>query len=524
MPKFRDVTKVDIRYPLLEPFAYARIKWNPVEKKLVYTVIEPELKKSEKSTLEKVSKLLTEMIDAKITVMDRNKAIQYLHDKMAAVMDEANLKIPLETYVKIMYFMIRNFVGLDEIEPLLHDPYLEDVGCSGIGTPVYVVHRRFGSIETGVVYNDPEYLNNFVIKLSERCGKYISYAKPLLGGTLPDGSRIQASLSKDVTTKGPTFSIRKFRKNPFSPTDLISLKTSDPQTLAYLWFMVEHAASMMVCGGVATGKTTFLNALSMFIPQEKKIISIEDVREINIPHPNWIPATERIGFGIPEIGGKRYGEVTMFDLLKESFRMKPDYTIVGEIRGEESYVLFQGMASGSPAMGTMHAGSVEDMIKRLQTPPIELSPSLIEALDIVVVMTNAEEKGKSARRVKEIVEIESVDMETGKFNGVKTFRWMPANDSFKNDSAKSPMLSRISTDRGLSFPRIREDIRDRTKVLEWMKKFSIVQFEDVCAVIDLYYKDKPNVMRWVERGTPPKKMIRKATDLWESATGLKEVK
>ena len=523
LPHFKDITKVNVKYPLLEPFAYAHIKWVPEEKKLVYNLIEPQLTSKEQTMLKKIEETLKEMIDVKVTKFEESKAVDYLQEKIKTVLEETELAPSKNSFVKIMYYIIRDFIGLNEIEPLIKDPYIEDLGVSGLNTPVYIVHRRFGSLETNIIYKDLDYLNNFVIKLSERCGRYVSYAKPLLDGTLPDGSRVQATLAKDVTTKGPTFSIRKFRRNPFSPVDMLDLGTASSEMLAYLWFLIEHSASAIVCGGVSTGKTTFLNTLCMFIPPEEKIVSIEDVREINIPHENWIPATARVGFGIPEVTGKRYGEVTLFDLLKESFRMKPDYTIVGEVRGKEAYVMFQGMASGNPSLGTIHAGSVEDMIKRLQTPPIELSPSLIEALDLVIVMVNAKEKGKSARRVKEVVEIQSVNPKTGKPMTIKTFTWIPSVDEFKDDSVKSQLLRRISFEKGIPYHRVQQELENRRLVIEWMKRYEIVQFDEVCKLINLYYKDPKTIMEWVSKGLPPYKTKAKefVAKLWESSTGLK---
>lgn len=523
LPRFRDLTKVDVKYPLLEPFAYAHVKWLPEEKKLFYNIEEPELTPKEKETLKKIEAALTEIIDVKITKFEESKATEYLQKKITKVMENMGISPPKKSFIKMMYYIIRDFIGLNEIEPLMKDPYIEDLGCPGLNNAVYLVHRKLGSLETSIIYKDLDYLNNFVIKLSERCGRYISYAKPLLDGTLPDGSRVQATLAKDVTTKGPTFSIRKFRRNPFSPVDMLNLKTSSPDMLAYLWFLVEHSASMIVCGGVSTGKTCFLNSISMFIPPEEKIVSIEDVRELNIPHINWIPATSRVGFGIPEVSGRRYGEVTLFDLLKESFRMKPDYTIVGEVRGKEAYVMFQGMASGNPSLGTMHAGSVEDMIKRLQTPPIELSPSLIEALDVIVVLVNAKEKGKSARRAKDIVEIQSVDPSTGKPHTIKTFSWIPSVDEYKNDTSKSQLLRRISFESGIPYPKILEELENRKKIIEWMKRYNVVQYDEVCKLINLYYKDPKTLMGWVNQGLPPYKTKTKEaiSRLWESSTGLK---
>ena len=513
LPRLKNPSRIDLKYPLLEPFVSVHVKWDQKEKQLVYSVLEPRLSQEEEKTLDKLKEHLTELIDTKIS--EEIDPMAQLEGKLKGMMEELKMNLDSESYFKILYFIFRDLVGMNEIEPLLHDPYIEDIGCTGMETEIYVTHRKFGTLKTNINFTDFERLTDFVIKLSERCGRYISYAMPLLDGTLPDGSRVQASLAKDVTTKGPTFSIRRFRRNPFSPVDLINMGTASPELMAYLWFLIEYDASVLVTGGVSTGKTTMLNSISMFIVPEKKIVSIEDVRELNIPHENWIPATSRAGFGVPEGEGKRYGEVDLFDLLKESFRMKPDYVIVGEVRGKEAYVLFQGMASGNPSLGTIHSGSVEDMVKRLQTPPIELSPSLIESLDVVIVMVNAREKGKAARRVKDVVEIESADAD--KVHTSKIFAWIPVDDIYRNMSSQSLLIRKICFERGISYEKAISELERRKRILEWLRKFGICQFEEVCSFINLYHKDPETVLNWVEKGQPPYKMAAKEM---ESATGL----
>jgi flagellar protein FlaI len=295
-----------------------------------------------------------------------------------------------------------------------------------------------------------------------------------------------------VTTKGPTFSIRKFGKEPFSPTQMITFGTASPALLAYLWYCIQNGSSILICGGVAAGKTSFLNAISLFIPPEYKIVSIEDTRELNLPHENWIPAQVRVGFGARLVTGRRYGEVTMFDLLKESFRQNPDYVVVGEVRGEEAYVMFQGMASGNPSMGTIHAGGTEDVVKRLQSPPIELSPALIETLDLVIMMVHAREKGKADRRVQTIEEIVSVEKDRAVTN--KVWSWVPATDTFEFRGGEET-LRKISEAKGIPLENIKEELEKRAKVLEWATRTGIKNWRDVAKLISEYYRNPAAVWR-----------------------------
>ena len=352
-------------YPLLRPYAYANIRYDNKENTLIYDVIEPRLNEREQFMLNKLHEGLIQIIDVSLgDIKERDKVLNFLEKSVNRLLDEYNFKLTEKEYVKVMYFIFRDLVGLNKIEALMSDPYIEDIGCDGVGIPVYVVHQKFGSVKTNIVYSDIKELREFVTKLAERCDRYISYADPLLDGTLPDGARVQASLASDVTTRGPTYSIRKFKEEPLSPVDMIRLNTASAEMLAYLWFLVENGINILITGGVATGKTSLLNSLAFFILPEAKIVSIEDTRELNLPHENWIPGVARVGFT-----GTGVGEVTMFELLRESFRQNPDYLIVGEIRGKEAYVMFQGMASGHPSISTMHAGGVEDLMKRLQTKP-----------------------------------------------------------------------------------------------------------------------------------------------------------
>jgi len=258
------------------------------------------------------------------------------------------------------------------------------------------------------------------------------------------------------------------------------LKTSSSEMLAYLWFIVENDSNILISGGVSTGKTSLLNSISLFIPGESKIVSIEDTRELNLPHENWIPGVARSGFT-----GGGVGEVSMFELLRESFRQNPDYLIVGEIRGKEAYVMFQGMASGHPSLSTIHAGSVDDLMKRLQTKPISLSPGLLESLDAVLIMSHAREKGKSARRIKEVDEIESIDPDSGIPRIIKTFVWMPHEDVYEY-RGNSWILNKISREKGITFNNIIKDIARRKKLLDWLHDHNIAGLDEVTNYIKLY--------------------------------------
>jgi len=480
------------RYPLIEPYAYAVIRTDILKNTTTYSVVEPLLNEQEQYILNKIKQGLIQTISVSLTAVRHEKELMnFLEENVQNLLNEYGFCLTPEQYLKIMYYLYRNFVGLNEIEPIMHDPYIEDLGVDGINIPIYVLHQRFGSLKTNIVYKNIEELREFVVKLAERCDRYISYAEPLLDGTLPDGTRVQATLAQDVTTKGPTFSIRKFREEPFTPTDMISLKTASAELLAYLWYAIEARSNLLICGGTGTGKTSFLNTISLFVPVESKIVSIEDTRELSLPHEHWIPGVVRTGFT-----GTKVGEVTMFDLLKESFRQNPDYLIVGEVRGEEAYVMFQGMASGHPSFSTIHAASLDDVIKRLESPPIGLSPSLIETLDLVIIMIHAREYGKSARRVKEVMEIQNVDKETGKVNAIKSFSWVPVNDQIEY-KGYSWLLNEISSKKGIPITEIQREITQRKRVLNWMAERKLKNLKDITKYIAMYQRDKNKLLKMI---------------------------
>ena len=486
--------QIDVRYPLLAPYAYAHLKWDEGSRSLVYTLEEPQLEIREKKVLNLLEDGIKELLNISYLSTSKGETIiEYLEKNIKALLTELRIKLTKESYQKIMYYIYRDFVGLGKIEPLMNDYYIEDIECNGSGSPIYIVHRAYRNIRTNVVYEDPKELSNFVEKLAQKTGQYISYATPLLNGALPDGSRVNATFTEDISSKGPTFTIRKFTRTPWTPTQLMQLKSISPEILAYLWILIEHKQNIMVIGGTGSGKTTALNALTFFIQPEARIVSIEDTRELNLEHSNWLPSVAREGVGLSNLVGQKYGEVTLFNLLKESFRQNPDYVIVGEVRGKEAYVLFQGMASGHPSFGTMHADSVDTMIKRLETPPISLSSSLVETMDVVLIMSHVKIKGKSSRRLREVVEVISVD-DKGKSETNTPFMWDPTKDIFVA-SAQSHVFQSIMRDSGVSYEYLQSEFEKRTKLMKGLYEREVFEFHKVQQIINDYYKNPEKVLQ-----------------------------
>ena len=487
--KTKDKTKVDIRYCLIAPFVFAHIYWDPKSYEIVYAIEEPLLSETERAYKTQMVTAMRNMINfEEIVDNDKEALLEYIDQRFKFIATELGMDIPYESYKKIYYYLCRDFIGFNETEPLLRDYFVEDIECNGANSPVYIVHRVYRNLRTNLVFKEMEGLSSFVEKLAQRCGKYVSYAKPILDGSLPDGSRVNATYTQDITSKGPTFTIRKFTKTPWTPPQLLAFNTLSPEMLAYLWMLVEHKMNLLITGGTASGKTTLLNAIAFFIRPEARVVSIEDTLELNLPRDNWLPSVVRESTGIDKIG-----EINLFTLLRSSFRQNPDYVIVGEVRGKEAYVLFQGMASGHSSIGTMHADSVDTVIKRLETPPIELPPTLINVLDCVCIMTHAIVNKEETRKLKEITEIINVSPEGVAITNTP-FVWNPKDDRFyfkKN----SKVFEKISMRYGISLEGLELEFRRRVQLMYKLYQNKIFKFREVQEIINKYYKKPLEVLR-----------------------------
>lgn len=489
LERIEDRTKINVRYCVISPFAFVHVYWSDKVYELVYEIEEPVLTEQEKIYREQLTSAIRDLINFE-EVIERNEEtlLDYIDKRLKVLAMEFGFDIPYDSYKKIYYYLCRDFMGLNEIEPILKDYYVEDIECNGVNSPIYIIHRLYRSIKTNIIFPNLEKLESLVEKLAQRCGKHISYADPILDGTLPDGSRVNATYTTDITTRGPTFTIRKFTKTPWTPVQLLSFRTLSPEMLAYLWLLVEYKMNILITGGTASGKTTLLNAAAFFIKPEARVVSIEDTRELNLPRENWVPSVVR-----SSTGNRKENEITLFTLLRNSFRQNPDYVIVGEVRGKEAFVLFQGMASGHSSISTMHADSVDTLVKRLETPPIELSPTLLNMLDCVCIMTHAIVNNQETRKLREIVEIVNINPDgTAMIN--TPFSWNPSDDKFyfrKN----SRIFEKISKRYGMKVEDIDAEFRRRVQILYQLYKKGISKFEEVQEIVNRYYKRPEEVLK-----------------------------
>jgi flagellar protein FlaI len=472
-------------YPLQEPYSYAAISRDPQTGGLRYLVIEPTLRESERGLLTKIKTVLVEELKVDLKSLSvKDKAEHYLREQVERIIKDYKIVIEPETLDKLMYYISRDFIHFGKIDPLMRDHMIEDISADGIGIPLYIWHREYESIPTNLAFNDGRDLDSFVTKLAYLSGRHISIATPMVDASLPDGSRIQLTYSKEVTRRGSTFTIRRFRADPLTIADLISFGTVSAQMSAYFWYLIERKMSLLIGGGTASGKTTSLNALSMFIVPDFKVISIEDTAELNLPHENWIPSVARTGFGA--VGSP--AEISLFDLLKAAMRQRPDYIIVGEVRGTEAYTLFQSMATGHGGLSSMHADSVTAAIHRLESEPMNIPPTLIMTLDVIAMQSRVRVAEHSTRRMTHIAELVRIDPVSKEILINDVFRWEPKNDKFAY-SGRSYALEKIVERHGVPMDVIRKELDRRKTVLEWLVKVGIRRYTDVSAVIRDYYAD-----------------------------------
>lgn len=495
---------INISYNLVPRFpkegqsvlSYANIKWDPRMGELVYYFIEPKITRGDEKIIEEVKRILEDKLDVDFVKLGDVRAKKLLGNEILKILDVMP-EVPGSKRHAMMYYIERDSIGLGKIEGLMKDPNIEDISCDGVGIPVYVYHRnpKIGSLKSNIIFRNYDELDTFVIKIAQKCKKTISIAEPLLDATLPDGSRVQATLGTDIARKGSNFTIRRFTEQPLTPTHMLKYGTLDSMQVAYLWLAIENGMSILISGGTATGKTSLLNALSLFIRPNLKVVSIEDTAELRLPHPHWIPEVSRTPLSIEG----RKGEVTLFDLLRSSLRQRPDYIIMGEVRGKEAFVLFQQMATGHPSLATIHAASISQLMDRLTTPPISLPPSLLENIDIIVFLLFSRLRGSYVRRADSVLEVTGLKDKLPVTREI--FNWKPLDDSFSS-VGKSIVLHKIAIKLGITQDSVKEELIRRKSVLEWMVAQEVYDYREVARVVSIYYNNPQRVINLVSRLLP----------------------
>ncbi|MGA9839926.1 MAG: type II/IV secretion system ATPase subunit [Thermoplasmata archaeon] len=481
--------------PIRTGFSYVRITYHNTRNEYLYEVIEPPLSPIERDLTDRLRIVLVDAFEP-LPETDPETKRRELRKMVDAKLQEWELGPGPTTKGRILYHLERDFIGYGIVDVPMTDTEVEDISCDGVGIPLYIYHRKYGSIRSNLKFHSSKQLDDYVIWLAQRSGKHISVASPILDATVPDGSRLQATLGTHVTKRGSSFTIRRFRDNPFTPVDLLKFKTMSPEMMAYLWIAIENGQSMMVCGGTASGKTTTLNATLLFIPPQMKIVSIEDTRELNLPHENWVPSLTRAGFGAKNLtSGKAPGEIDMFDLLAAALRQRPQYLMVGEVRGAEAFIVFQAMATGKTCYTTFHAESVSAMVHRMENPPITLPRSLVSALNLVLLQRQVKVGTKMTRRVQSLTEIVGLDPETNELITNSVYSWNPADDTFLY-SGHSYVYERVALMKNLSMKEMEREVRNRAEMMDYLlfrdaqaTRLKPFTHRDVGQLVAFYYKE-----------------------------------
>ena len=495
------IREVSLTYPVDPPYQFVHIGFSSPEGALVYSVVEPGLSEDEKDAMEIVEKAFGKMIVSNAQIITPAAREVYLRDRYLTITKIFDLRFADEQRERIFFHLRRKYLGYGRLDALMKDRYIEDISCNGPGMYLYILHRIYGSIRTNVIYDEVE-LNNFVLRLAQRSGKHISLLQPIRDLSLPDGNRANITLGSEVTKKGSTFTIRKFRSNPISPVELVEYGTIDPAQLAYLWILMEYKRSIIVSGGTATGKTTLLNVLCSFIPPEFKIVSIEDTAELNLMHPNWIQSVSRSGFGgetstsslsgVSGISSRTPGDISLYDLLVAALRQRPEFIIVGEVRGTEAFTLFQAIAVGHAALGTIHAGSMDELLARVESSPMNVPRTLLANLDAVIFAMYLKRGDRNVRRITNIVEVLELDRETKEIVTNTAFRWVPENDTYQFQG-RSFLFDKIRETYGVDQDVLTRELVDRATFISWMQKHGIREYGEVTELVRAYYRDKKEV-------------------------------
>ncbi|RMF05542.1 hypothetical protein D6764_04500 [Candidatus Woesearchaeota archaeon] len=487
----KTIPNPNLIYPVGDPlFVHIYKK----EGETFYHVIEPTMSEEVQKLHDRIMDKMIE-IAHRLPVPDRiedaepillelfNELVEVGDSKPNPIAKALSSKIILtkEQYETIKYFLIRNRVGYGKLEPLFNDPYLEDIHCVGVGN-ISCIHKVFEMVRTNINFPNDLVLNKYMLETSERVERPVSDANSVVDAIMPDGSRVNFIYGREISLEGSSFTVRKFAEVPVSITQVVSWGTMSAEIAAYLWLMLENGMNIFVCGETASGKTTTLNASATFIKPEAKVYTVENTPEVTMPHETWQHLVTR--------EAKKETDVTMFDLLLAALRSRPNYIIVGEIRGEEGNVAFQAMQTGHPVMSTFHAGSVHSMIQRLTGEPINVPIAFIDNLNVVLIQQAVAHGGHFVRRVLSVTEIERYYDVANKVITRQVFAWDPVEDKHRFRGLYNSYLLEKKIAAILGYEDTREiykELDKRRRIIEKMVEHKIFNYFDVWELLKRYH-------------------------------------
>ena len=388
------------------------------------------------------------------------------------------------TYERVQYVLQRDIVGLGPLEPVMADPENEDIHVIGPHN-CYVEHGVFGMVETTVDFGSIDEFSNWIRNMGERMDSPVSDSDPIVDSTLPNGSRINIIYSDDVSIKGPSLTIRQGEDVPLSIFQITKWGTLSPELAAYLWLCMENEQTVFVVGETASGKTTTLNSTFSFIPRDHKIYTAEDTAEVNPPHDNWQQLLTRESSG-------EGSDVDMFDLVAAALRSRPDYIVVGEVRGAEAQMAFQAAQTGHPVMLTFHASDIVSMIQRFTSNPINVPETFMDNCDVALFQNRVKQGDEVLRRVTSVQEIEGYSDHEGGVVTREAFSWDPRDDvvEFKGRNNSHVLENQIATLLGYEDTRaIYDELDRRAEMIRRLIDADILGYHEVNDAIETFQRD-----------------------------------
>lgn len=486
----RYIQKPNMIYPVGGPI-FVHVYRDPGTNEIVYVAIEPELTEKEEKKRREIMDEIFERVP-KIEVEkepDLKSMISGIYNDIVSpkggfLSHKNDKEISKQEYELIKYFVIRDTLEYGKLQPLMQDPYIEDIHCIGLDE-IHLDHKIFHMVRTNIKFNSWSELDDYLRTLGERVGSPVSEGHPIIDGAMPEGSRINIVYSTDVSLRGSSFTIRKFTEEPISIVQLIKLGTLSPEIGAYVWLCLENDMSLFMCGETASGKTTTLNAIAPFIPSDSKVYSVEETPELKMPHETWQQMLTRDT-------GQASGNVTMFDLLKAALRSRPHYVIVGEIRGPEGAVAFQAMQTGHPVLSTFHASSIRKMIQRLSGTPINVPVQFMDLLNAAIFQQIVYVNKILERRVTSVEEVLGYSRVSKGIVTRKIFSYDPLRDRHKFDGMYNSAVleAKIAPRLGM------EDVTDiynllekRARILKGFADANIVSYRRINQILKAYREE-----------------------------------
>ncbi|ESP89527.1 type II/IV secretion system ATPase subunit [Candidatus Halobonum tyrrellensis] len=465
-----------------------------------YYTIEPTLSTAEEQTLDTIKGKLLNKSGHRPTPDGESgydDLIEELLEEVTVITEEGSsrrfskirnfgrIEVSARTYNDIRYRLNRDIVGFGPLEPVMRDPENEDIHVIG-PSECHVDHGVFGMLETTVDFGTLQQFDSWLRNMGERMGDPVSDSNPIIDSTLPDGSRINIIYSDDVSIKGPSLTIRQGDDTPLSVNQITNWGTLSPELAAYLWLCLENEQTVFVVGETASGKTTTLNAILSFIPRDSKIYTAEDTAEVIPPHNTWQQLLTREGDGADS------NSVDMFDLVAAALRSRPDYIIVGEVRGAEGRMAFQAAQTGHPVMLTFHASDIVSMIQRFTSEPINVPETFMDNADVALFQNRVKQGDKVLRRVTSVQEIEGYSKEMDGVVTRQVFDWDPVEDEivFRGMNNSYVLEEQIATLLGYADTRdIYDDLEFRAELIERMIQEGVLGYHEVNDAINAFHRD-----------------------------------